>query len=209
MAERSLRSLIAVVDHSPEPDMPQALASLARSDGRMRVIHNEQNVGFVATCNRGLAERRGDAVLLNSDTIVTAGWLSELAAVVHSDARTACASPLSNNATFYSVPEFAVETPAAQVDSERVRAACAGLPRWTEMPTAHGFCVYMSGQVLDLIGHLDPIFSPGYEEENDWVMRAQAMGFIAKRANHALVYHLEASRFVRTGSSFRSATPSF
>ena len=93
---------------------------------------------------------------------MTAGWLSELAAVVHSDAYTACASPLSNNATFYS---------GARVRGGNSRrsgrlpsvcaAACAGLPRWTEMPTAHGFCVYMSGQGLDLIGHLDPIFSPG------------------------------------------------
>ena len=57
MAEHALRSLIAVVDHSPDPDMPQALAASRGRTARMRVIHNEQNVGFVATCNRGLAER--------------------------------------------------------------------------------------------------------------------------------------------------------
>jgi GT2 family glycosyltransferase len=191
----SLRSLMVVVDVSPEPDMGEALASLALSDERMRVIHNEHNMGFVATCNRGLAERRGDAVLLNSDTIVTPGWLCELAAVVHSDDHTACASPLSNNATFFSVPEFALETPADRIDCENVRAACAGLPRWTEMPTAHGFCLYMRGEALDRVGHLDPIFSPGYEEENDWVMRAQAKGFVAKRANRAFVYHLGSQSF--------------
>ena len=70
-----------------------------------------------------------------------------------------------------------------------------GLPRWTEMPTGHGFCLYMRGQVLDLVGSLDPIFSPGYGEENDWVMRAQAMGFVAKRANRAFVYHLGRQSF--------------
>ena len=63
------------------------------------------------------------------------------------------------------------------------------------MPTSHGFCLYMRGQVLDLVGYLDPIFSPGYDEENDWVMRAQAMGFVAKRANHAFVYHLGSQSF--------------
>ena len=140
----TLRSLIAVVDLSPEPDMGDALAKLASSDTRMRVLHNEQNVGFVATCNRGLAERAGDAVLLNSDTIVTPGWLAELAAVAHADSRTACVSPLSNNATFFSVPEFAVETVAERVERELVRSACAGLPRWTEMPTAHGFCLVLA-----------------------------------------------------------------
>jgi glycosyltransferase involved in cell wall biosynthesis len=191
----ALRSLIVVVDVSPEPDMRDALAKLAGTDGRVQVLHNERNVGFVATCNRGLARRQGDAVLLNSDTITTPGWLDELAKVAHSDSRTACVSPLSNNATIYSVPNFAAETPANMVDSKLVEVACSGLPRWTEMPTAHGFCLYMRGQVLDLVGHLDPVFSPGYDEENDWVMRAQAMGFVAKRANRAFVYHLGSQSF--------------
>ncbi len=55
--------------------MMRRARELARSDDRVRLLHNEQNLGFVATCNRGLAERAGDAVLLNSDTIVTPGWL--------------------------------------------------------------------------------------------------------------------------------------
>ncbi|MGO9508077.1 MAG: glycosyltransferase family 2 protein [Mycobacterium sp.] len=67
----TLRSLIVIDDASPEPGMLEALAQIARSDPRMKVLRNEVNLGFVATCNLGLAERRGDAVLLNSDTIVT------------------------------------------------------------------------------------------------------------------------------------------
>jgi len=191
----ALRSLIVVDDASPEPDMSAALARIARSDSRVRILRNKLNAGFVAACNRGLAERQGDAVLLNSDTLVTSGGLVELAEVAHSDSRTACASPLSNCATIYSVPAFGAETRADCVDSELVLAACAGLPRWTEMPTGHGFCLYMRGEVLDLVGPLDPIFSPGYNEENDWVMRAQAMGFVAKRANRAFVYHLGSQSF--------------
>lgn len=185
-----LRSLIVVDDVSPEPDMPAALAEAARSDPRVRVVTNEANLGYIGTCNRGLRERRADAVLLNSDTIVTPGWLSELAEVAHSDPRTACVSPLSNNASICSVPAFCDETPSENVDVEAVRAACAGLPRWTEIPTGNGFCLYLPGHVLDLVGLFDPIFAPCYNEENDWSMRAQAMGFVAKRANRAFVYHL-------------------
>jgi GT2 family glycosyltransferase len=190
-----LRSLIAVDDASPEPEMADALAQLALSDSRVRILRNDDNAGFVASCNRGLAERRGDAVLLNSDTLVTPGWLAELRDVVHADARTACASPLSNSATIFSVPIYSAETPVDRVDSSAVRAACARLPRWTEMPTGHGFCLYMRGDVLDVVGRLDPVFSPGYGEENDWVMRAQALGFVAKRANWAFVYHERSQSF--------------
>ncbi|MGO9508076.1 MAG: glycosyltransferase, partial [Mycobacterium sp.] len=102
---------------------------------------------------------------------------------------------MSNNATICSVPAFCEETPADRVDVEAVRVACAHLPRSTEMPTAVGFCIYLRNQALDLVGALDPAFAPGYNEENDWVMRAQAMGFIAKRANRAFVYHLGSRSF--------------
>jgi GT2 family glycosyltransferase len=187
--------LIVVDDASPEADMSAALHDVALSDSRVRILHNDVNAGFVATCNRGLAERRGDAVVLNSDTLVTPGWLGELRDVVHSDSRTACASPLSNNATIFSVPAFGAETAVDRVDSHAVRAACAGLPRWTEMPTGHGFCLYLRGVALDRVGLLDPVFSPGYGEENDWVMRAQALGFVAKRANWAFVYHERSQSF--------------
>ena len=76
----TLRSLIIVNDCSPEADMIDALRS-SRLDDRVHLLHNEQNLGFVGTCNRGLAGRACDAVLLNSDTVVTPGWLGELAAV--------------------------------------------------------------------------------------------------------------------------------
>jgi GT2 family glycosyltransferase len=193
--EETLRALIVVEDNSPEPDMRAALETLSSRDARVGLIHNDVNLGFVGSCNRGLAARWGDAVLLNSDTIVTPGWLRELAEVASLDERTSCVSPLSNHASICSVPEFNEETPSRRVASETVRSACAGLPRWTEIPTGVGFCLYLPSRVLDLVGPLDLAFAPGYNEENDWAMRAQAMGFVARRANHAFVYHLGSRSF--------------
>jgi glycosyltransferase involved in cell wall biosynthesis len=190
-----LRKLIVIDDASPEPDMFPALQRLAQADARVRLLRNPSNLGFVRTCNRGLAERAGDAVLLNSDTLVTRGWLRELAEVAHSDERTACVSPLSNNATICSVPRFCDSTPPDLVDEEAVRVATARLPRSTIVPTGIGFCMYLRGDVIDLVGELDPIFLRGYNEENDWAMRAQAMGFVALRANRAFVYHFGSVSF--------------
>ena len=128
-------------DASPEPDMRAALERLAASDERVRLLRNEHDLGLVATLNLGLAERSGDAVLLDPGTRVTRGWLRELAEVAHLDERTACVTPVLDRAA---------------IDGELVRAACAGLPRWTEMPSRIGLCLYLCGRVLDLIGGLDP-----------------------------------------------------
>ncbi len=186
----SLASLIVVDDATPEPGLAVELDRLAEKDSRIKVIHLPQNLGFIHACNRGLRERTGDAVLLNSDTIVTEGWLAELAAVAYTDDRTACVSPLSNNATICSVPRFCSANDPFAIEADIVLQATKDLPRSTKIPTGVGFCLYMRGDAIDLVGELDPIFGKGYNEENDWCMRAQLMGFVARRANHAYVHHL-------------------
>ncbi|HEX4523640.1 MAG TPA: glycosyltransferase [Casimicrobiaceae bacterium] len=69
--------VIVLDDASPEP----ARETLAAVTG-VRFERNASNQGFVASCNRAAAVARGEImVLLNNDTIVTAGWLDALLAV--------------------------------------------------------------------------------------------------------------------------------
>ena len=52
--------------------------------GGLVTIRNDQNQGFIGSCNRGAAAARGDLlVFLNNDTVVTSGWLEALAATFH------------------------------------------------------------------------------------------------------------------------------
>ena len=70
-------------------------------------------------------------LLLNSDTVVTSGWLERLAACAASDPTIATATPFSNNAEICSFPEFCVANPPPE-DAERVarvRAANLSHPR--------------------------------------------------------------------------------
>jgi O-antigen biosynthesis protein len=62
-----------------------SLEALNRVDG-LKVVANEQNEGFLESCNRGASAARGDyIVLLNNDTEVTGGWLDALIAAAESD----------------------------------------------------------------------------------------------------------------------------
>jgi GT2 family glycosyltransferase len=78
---------LILVDNGSTDGTPAYLADVRTRPGpqRVLVLRNEQNVGFPAGCNQGLAEARGRyAVLLNNDTIVNEGWLDGLvAAVLH------------------------------------------------------------------------------------------------------------------------------
>lgn len=78
---------------------------LARRAGCVRRLAvrtplREQNLGFV---DRGLAAAATDVVLLNSDTIVTQGWLQRLQACAESAPEVGIVCPPSNKATILSV----------------------------------------------------------------------------------------------------------
>ncbi len=182
-----LGRLIVVDDAAPEPGMRPMLEALREREGAVRLIRNEANLGFVGSCNRGLALAQGDVVILNSDTRVTPGWLDELAAALQSDPLVAAACPLSNNATLCSIP-WGGSLDAVE-GFEPAALGTAGIDRFTTMPTGVGFCMLMRGEALSLLGPFDPVYGRGYNEENDWCQRARAAGFTIVRANRAFVFH--------------------
>ena len=180
--------VILVNDGSPDPRMEPALEQLYRRYPDLILLHNESNIGFVGSVNRALELRQNDVVLLNNDTRVTPGWLAEMIEVAYLHDRIACVCPLSNNASICSVPDFWGRTGAEELDDRALELD--GLPRYTIVPTGVGFCLLIRQTVLNMIGGLDPAYGRGYNEENDWSMRARALGFVAARANRAFVYHV-------------------
>ena len=53
----------------------------------------------------------------------------------------------------------------------------------------------ISSIVLERFGLFDEIYSPGYNEENDFVCRINRYGYSAVAANRAFVFHFETSSF--------------
>jgi len=188
-----LGQVIVINDCSPEPQMQSTLRELEAAHREMILISNEANLGFVRSANRGMGLRRGDVVLLNSDAIVTPGWLSEMLEVAYANDRVAAVVPLSNNAAICSVPSYCQPSDMRELAGRELQLE--SLPRHTIVPTGVGFCLLMKHLVLNMIGGFDAAYGRGYNEENDWAMRAQTLGFIILRANRALVYHLGTASF--------------
>ena len=78
--------IIVVDDATDDAALAAALDELAAA-GKITLLRNTQNQGFVASVNRALAlHPTHDAVLLNSDTLVFADWLARLRAAAYSAA---------------------------------------------------------------------------------------------------------------------------
>ena len=77
-AQAAAFEIVAVDDASPDPDIVRYLDELA-GRGRITLLRNESNLGFVRSVNRGMALHADrDVVLLNSDTEVANDWLDRL-----------------------------------------------------------------------------------------------------------------------------------
>ena len=185
--------LIMIDDGSPDPGVRDVFREIEQlGDRRIELLRNDRNLGFTATANRGMALSRADVVLLNSDTIVTRGWLSALVRCAESDRRIATVTPFSNNAEICSFPRFCEDNAwAAQRDPEIVRAplADAAVPTYPDLPTGVGFCMFIRRSAIDALGTFDLAFGAGYGEENDFCLRAARAGWRNVLADDAFVVH--------------------
>jgi GT2 family glycosyltransferase len=184
-------------DATPDDSICVLCNEVQRQFPQLHYIRNEVNSGFVASCNKGCKELREpgtDLLLLHSDTEVTAGFLDEMQAILELHEKHAVVNPRSNDATIFSVPSTGGTLPASESFQvwEEIREV---LPRYQIMPTAVGFCMLIKGEVLERFELCDEIYSPGYNEENDFVCRINRCGYSALVANRAYVFHYESSSF--------------
>ena len=198
-----------LVFDGPQPDATEAL--VASPIPGVEVLRHPERRGFVAGVNLGMAHGPGrDAVLLNSDAIVTAGWLEKLREAAYSSPEIASVTPFSNTATICSLPRFleanalpageTIESFARRIEERSARE----VPR---LPTGVGVCLYLKRRALDELGLFDEgAFGLGYGEESEWCQRALKAGWRHALDDATFVYHEGHQSFGPSrGSRVRSA----
>jgi len=186
-------TLVVIDDCSPEPALSAYLDALAAA-GRIELLRNPENRGFVASVNRAMALHADrDVVLLNSDTEVANDWLDRLHRAARSAPDIGTVTPFSNNATICSYPylDWPGGVPGTLgltgLDT-LIAQANAGIT--VDLPTAIGFCMYIRRDCLAEVGPFDEAtFGRGYGEENDFCLRAEAAGWRNVLAADVFVYH--------------------
>ncbi|MGH2945004.1 MAG: glycosyltransferase [Solirubrobacteraceae bacterium] len=201
---------VVLVDDGSDEPTASYLRRVAGTSPRVQLVRNaDPPHGYTIAANLGLRAATGDYLaLLNSDTIVTAGWLERIIECGDQDDRIGIIGPVSNAATHQSVPSvreagrWAVNplpewlTP----DGMAVAVATASKVERPRVPFLNGFCYVIKRSVLDRIGLLDEgSFASGYCEENDFSLRARAAGFTGAVADDAFVYHAKSRSYTREG----------
>ncbi len=193
------RGRVIVIDDATEDATLAAALDDLTAAGRIVLLRNEKNLGFVRSTNRALAlPSSHDKVLLNSDTRVFGDWLQRLGAAAYSASRVGTVTPFSNNGTIACSYPRAFGSP---MDPEQA-AALDKLAAWThagasvEIPVGVGFCLYIRNDCLKEVGELDAsVFGMGYGEESDFCLRSRQRGWSHRLAADVFVYHASARSF--------------
>lgn len=191
--------LILINDNSPDDRIKPFLEQQKREN--VIVINNTENKGFSNNINLGMSQSSDrDVILLNSDTILTAHWIEKMVACAYSNCSIGTVTPLSNNATLCSVPEFCQENVLPEdlsVDEMAEIVEQCSMKKYPRITVAHGFCMLIKREVIDCIGNFDAeTFQRGYGEENDFCNRAEQMGYIHVMCDDTYIYHSGTKSFI-------------
>lgn len=175
-------------------------------DSRVRYYRHRENVGYTRNINYALQSAVSDfVVLINSDTVVAPGWLRKMYQVLEKYPDTAAVGPLSNAASWQSIPrtkgaggdwivnEFPEHLTTDVIDSA-VEKMFEG--EYPEFPLLNGFCTMFRRSALQEIGFFDDASFPrGYGEENDLCLRLGLAGYVLRVAADTYVEHKKSKSF--------------
>ncbi|MFM8320837.1 MAG: glycosyltransferase [Chloroflexota bacterium] len=195
---------LVLVDDGSEPQTAVWLDQFAVAHPA-QLLRNAQARGYTCAANQGLRAAQGEfVVLLNSDTIVAAGWLDRLLACARSDPHTGLVGPLSNTASWQSIPElhdggdWAHNPLPAGMDVDEMAALAAHYSArlYPEVRFLNGFCLLIRRQVIEQVGWFDEEnFGQGYGEEDDYALRARQAGWKLRVADDVYIYHAQSRSY--------------
>ena len=184
--------VVAVDNGSEEPTKAYLKGLRERKDFQFQLIRNEKNLGNTAAGNQGMRASNSKYVLiLDNDTVVTDGWLSELVRIAESDPKIGIASPTSNSFGAYKKKGQTHNEYAAELLSPK-----GG--KYIETTAAGGFAFMIKREVIEKIGMWDERFSPGYFEDTEYSLRAIKNGYICAIAEGSYIFHDEHRSFKKS-----------
>jgi len=194
---------IIAVDNASKDDSAELIAS---TYPQVRLIRSPSNRGFSGGCNLGIKASQAEIlILLNQDTSVRPGWLTSFLQTFADDLTVGIVGgkglypdgqQIQHAGGWLAWPRgiadhYGHREPDdgrwdAQVDVEYVTGAAMGIRR----------------EVVERIGLLDESFWPGYYEDVDYCLRAQAAGYKVRYCPQAVYFHAESTSTPAVSQSY-------
>ena len=188
--------LIIVDNGNESQDLIDYLANAVQHVPRAKLVRVEHNEGYIEGIIRANAARScdGHVVVLNTDIVLPQYWLERLVWPLDNMRNIATVTPYTNAGTVCSFPHIGIDNLmylGAQVDEvDRAFQHIDPSALNISIPSGVGYCMAMHKDMLDRIGYFESTtFGLGYGEENDWCLKAEALGWSNILLPNLFVYH--------------------
>jgi GT2 family glycosyltransferase/glycosyltransferase involved in cell wall biosynthesis len=187
---------VLVVNNGSSPDVRAWLSLEEKRRPNFSALHFDQPLGFARATNVGaLRAKHKFLVLLNSDTIVTDGWLDNLRRPLLIEPRLGIVSPVTNCAgnEVQTDPDARTIRPKhASRYAERVRNRRELI---FDAQRLAFFCVMMPRALWERLSGLEESYGTGNFEDDDFCLRARLAGYRLGVARNAFVFHHQEATF--------------
>lgn len=185
---------VILVDDCP---LEPVLWAVPNSGGIVK-LSNKENLGFLLTCNRGARAARGKYLcLLNSDTIVSPGWLRPLVEALEDtpDAALAGGMLLNTDGTIQDAG-WRILNSGWGYPIGRGRDPRDGAYTYRRaVDCVTGACFLMSRELFGEMGGFDEAYAPAFYEEFDLAFRARQRGLKVIYEPRSRVLHLGSASY--------------
>ena len=180
---------VIVVDDASRDETTKVLSKVRN----LHLIKNDENVGFLESCNRGAKASRGAYILfLNNDAMVTKGWLTPMLETIGREDVGAVGSKLIYH-------DGTLQEAGGVVWND---GSCLNFGRWDdpekpeynytkEVDYCSGACLLVKKKLFDKIGGFDERFKPGYYEDTDLCFSLSILGYKVIYQPMSVVVHVE------------------
>lgn len=177
---------IIVVDNASEDGSIQWL----REQQDIVLQCNGKNAGFPAGCNQGirLAQKESDIFLLNNDTILPPNALFWLRMGLYENEKVGATGAVSNYVSNFQKVDWNCQTREDFLNAAVYNNLPMGRP-YEARTYLVGFAMLLRRNVLEEVGYLDELFSPGTYEDDDLGLRLCEKGYNVVLCRNSFIFH--------------------
>ena len=192
---RGVQCEIVVVDDMSTDETYEVLQKLAAKDDRIKVVRNDENVGFLVSSNRGAEEATGDVIVfLNNDTLPQPGWLAALLRTLRDlpDAGAVGGKLVYPDGTLQEAGGLVFSDGSAANYGKGDPSADAPLYSYLrEVDYCSGAALATWSKLFHQLGGFDLRYRPIYYEDTDYCFKVREAGYRVYYQPDCRVVHLE------------------
>ena len=184
---------IIIIDNASTDNTKSYLQGLS---GDVRIITNEQNVGYTIACNQGAAVAQGKyLVLLNNDTVPQSGWLESLIKLAEErpDAGAIGAKLVYPNGKLQEAGGIVFQDGSGWNFGNGDDPNKPVYNVVSDVDYCSGACLLVKKELFDQVGGFDEQYAPAYYEETDLCFSLREKGYKTLYNPDTLVVHHESA----------------